>query len=389
MPLPQPAPLPQADGLRALIVLEGADDYESQRKAARGFEDRCAGPDGGDARACYHFEGMMRTGGARRDRPLPPRAVVLDRECQGGDHRSCFQLGLLLDDDGGMPRDGARAFALFEQACEAGYRYACFRSAIYYRVSVPSQRPDAAERVVERLGRACKAGFARPCTMLAEALRDQGGDGKLAADAAGLGCARGDLAGCRQLAVAALPTRPFACDQCEGESDMHGGCLDCRLWADYERLCCDSCPDRDTSAACADIELTKRHPKVSREVEPAAVATAERQIRALLNPWLQRLGESCKAGHGQACFDLGLLAADARFPTHNAAIAKAAVGRSCELYYASGCARLAEQLAASDPERAAALRKRAIRLLDEACQGGHGSSCWGRARLERDGRESH
>jgi len=73
--------------------------------------------------------------------------------CRAKDPTACFILGMYLDDDGGLPIDGKRAFELFTAACKAGFAPACLRESIFYRVSVPSSEPDthdAAKRGDER-----------------------------------------------------------------------------------------------------------------------------------------------------------------------------------------------------------------------------------------------
>jgi TPR repeat protein len=373
-PVEAPEPTEPLDPLAEAIALELRHTVASRRKAFERYEALCREA---NARACYHFEQAERTTGMKGT-PRPAHTDELERMCDAGDMAVCYELALTLDDDGGLPKDAERAFELSRRACDGGYVFACSRVATFYLVSVPSQEPGAGTIALRHAWRACEAGLGDACHLATLV------DGKHRRPAGvpnrdelyELACRRGSLSSCKYLSEQAEPTRPFACDQCGDVVDMR--CSDCEMTTLIEKHCCDTCPERMTSAACADIDLVKTYPRTSTPMAAGVLAAARERQRKLLEPVVAWLTPSCKTGHIGACFDLALLLRNSKSPLHDAKRSLELLTRSCESESASACDKLADDLnAAGDSDASARMRARAKMLHGRACKQGHGGACWG------------
>jgi len=410
----------RSDAVREGLALE-AGPHPDRAAAKDRYEDACLA---GDPAGCYHFGRHERTRRIR-DAAAHARATApLGEACDRGDLRACHRLGLLLDDDSGMPLDGRGAFDAFETACDGGHAPSCGRLATLYRVGPPSSDPGASAKALDLYGRACDAGFPGPCRAAAVMLGDDPARAKALEERA---CRLGDTGACTGLARAAWPEVPFACDRCpEGQavgdplparvggplersgrmaaSEARGGecpgtcapgegrggalplvtddrCVECRIAACRREHCCETCPGRDTVACCADVDLpVADHPLVTPKPDPAAVARAEAEARRVVAPLLPILREGCDAGVGRACADLGrVLSAD--LSGEGLARARAAFRRACDLRDAHGCDGLAESLetgAGGPPDGIVArvVRVRAKALHRKACDDGYTGHCW-------------
>lgn len=287
----------------------------------------------GDAGACYRLECLATV----RIPDAAARAAAtapLEEGCAKKDPAACFALAMYLDDDGGMPIDGQRAFELVKAACAAGFAPACVREAVFYMVSVPSREPGAPARVTTLLRAACEAGLPQACHDFARFGGLGGGvapDADIAAEALAKACAGGSFAACRRQAAAALPERPFACDQCapDAASGRDDRCVSCEIAACRAAHCCPTCPDRTTFACCAE-ELGTRspYPLTTPPADATREAMAREVARMLLVPSVVRLEELCEGGFAPACRDLAGLYGDETLPFRDAQKAAACAARA-------------------------------------------------------------
>lgn len=267
-----------------------------------------------DPDACYRL-GALGTVRIQDATARSKATAAFEAACDGGDAAACFALGMHLDDDGGLPVDGKRAFELFGQACDAGFAPACSRVSVFYRVSVPSGEPDAPKTASALLRKACDAGFPEACHDLAQA----GVVGGAVAPSEGeiprlleRGCALGSFNACLGLKERLLPAPPFACDQCEPNPVERGDawCIDCELAICRQEHCCPTCAVRDSYACCGEeFDAPLPHPLKTPIPDPAAVAKGTAAVRALLSPWVPRLKAVCAVGVPAACRDLEQLRA--------------------------------------------------------------------------------
>jgi hypothetical protein len=132
-----------------------------------------------------------------------------DEACEGGDAWSCTRVAARLERGDGVPRDEARAAALYEKACDAADPLACANLGRLHRLGRGGLPKDLA-RARLLFEKACNvdrdAGAsdgARGCALLGEAYRD-GAGGVSRDDRRALGlfqdaCGRGDPTGCKDL----------------------------------------------------------------------------------------------------------------------------------------------------------------------------------------------
>ena len=176
--------------------MEAAQQDGREADARDAFERACLA---GHAAGCYHFEGLIKTRKLHAPDDFKTASSPLEGRCLRGDPRACFDLALLLDDDGGRPIDGRRALVLYNAACDGGYDYACTR--------VGSSHPDAPQRAHAAFLEACDAGYGDPCLQAARVLAAtpslEAPPGEVERLEA-LGCARGSVPACRDRALALL-----------------------------------------------------------------------------------------------------------------------------------------------------------------------------------------
>ncbi len=182
--------------------------------------------DGGDVEACAAVGWSLAVGvGTRADRAAGK--ALLDGTCQRGHAPACVMLGELM----GRGPDAAKAFALFERACEAGEASGCAARA-RARVLGVGTSPDiqAGRRELEAL---CRTRVEAACVALATTLVEpppgERADGARAAKLFERACGAGSAPACAELGalrlagiggkaddVAAITLLERACDHGSG-----------------------------------------------------------------------------------------------------------------------------------------------------------------------------
>lgn len=127
------------------------------------------GCEGGDPRACYDL------GNFRINQPMPdlPGArMAYSKACNVHHYEACHQLGMMVRDARGGPRDPKRAVELLGTACEGGILQACADVGVLYYDGVGT-KPDPARAVV-LFNPACQAEqpIALACARLGRAWAD-------------------------------------------------------------------------------------------------------------------------------------------------------------------------------------------------------------------------
>jgi hypothetical protein len=80
--------------------------------------------DAGQTDACYRL-GLLLARGDEVPRDAARAAALFDKVCTAGTRRACVDLALAYERGEGVPRDAARAAAMLAEACAAGEPYAC------------------------------------------------------------------------------------------------------------------------------------------------------------------------------------------------------------------------------------------------------------------------
>ncbi len=300
----------------ALVFIAAATPMTEPLDEAGALWARCAKA---DPDACYRLS-ALRTVRIADPAVRAAKTANYEAACAQKDPAACFALGMILDDDGGLPVDGKRAFEVFGRACDAGFAPACVRVSIFYRVSVPASEPDAPQRASALLRRACDAGLPEACHDLARAGVVGGAvpvDDATAATLLERGCALGSFNACLRMAEALLPEPPFACDQCQPDAVARGDdrCIDCELAVCRKEHCCATCDGRRSYACCGEeFDVPLPYPLTTPVQDPKQVARARAQAVALLAPAVRRLTALCDGGFTPACRDLAELFGAPRLP---------------------------------------------------------------------------
>jgi len=300
-----------------LAILTAAPPHGDPLSQAGALWESCAKE---DADACYRLA-CLETVRITDDARLASATATFEAGCAAKDMAACFALGMYLDDDGGLPIDGKRAFELFTAACDSGFAPACLRASILYRVSVPSSEPDAPQRASALLLKACDAGLPEACHDLAQAGVVGAAipvDDATAAKLLDRGCAQGSFQACRRIAERLLPEPPFACDQCTRPDAIERGdepCIACEIAACRKVNCCPTCEGRLRFMCCAEeFDAPLPYPLKTAVMEPKEAARARAKALAVLTPAVKRLDALCDDGLVTACRDLGDLFSDRRLP---------------------------------------------------------------------------
>jgi len=298
------------------LAIAAAPPQAQQLAQAGELWARCAEK---DPDACYML-GSLRTVRIADPEERARATKDLERDCAAESAAACFALGMYLDDDGGLPIDGERAFGLFEAACDADFPPACQRASIFYRVSVPSFQPGAKEIASALLKKACDAGLPDACVDLAEAGRVGGAvpvDEATASKLFERACALGSFRGCVAIAERILPEPDFACDQCEPNAVERGDarCIECELAQCRREHCCPTCEGRKTYACCCEeFDAPLPYPLTTAVVSEEITARRHKEARRVLSPAVERLAALCGGGFVHACRDLSWLCSNARLP---------------------------------------------------------------------------
>ncbi|MFT3772100.1 MAG: serine/threonine-protein kinase [Minicystis sp.] len=125
-----------------------------------------------------------------------------DEACEAGDSQTCTAIAARAERGDGLPRDLARAAALYRKACDGDDPAGCAGLGRLVRAGSGGLDRDPA-RAVALFRRACDGGVARGCALLGEAYRDAvGGVARDLVRAVALfqsACDRGDLLSCNDL----------------------------------------------------------------------------------------------------------------------------------------------------------------------------------------------
>jgi TPR repeat protein len=124
-------------------------------------------------------------------------AQSCQKACGAGDQTGCVQLGKLLQDGKGVPKDPARAHNLFVVACQKGEARGCLEAGmdLFDGTGVAKNAPAAAAQVVK----SCELGYAMGCFMVGQQAEEGNGVPKNRAAALSAyqkGCDMGAPAGC-------------------------------------------------------------------------------------------------------------------------------------------------------------------------------------------------
>jgi hypothetical protein len=101
-------------------------------------------------------------------------AALYQRGCDGkglgdgADALGCFNLGLLYAQGAGVPKDVARAAALYKQSCDGQNALGCFNLGLMYQEGVGVLNKDAT-LAASFLGIACDGGVTQACELFAAA----------------------------------------------------------------------------------------------------------------------------------------------------------------------------------------------------------------------------
>ncbi len=119
--------------------------------------------DGGDARSCNEL-GIRAAHGIGVTKDLHAAASLFKKACEGKEATACNELGLLHDYGLGMPKDPAGAAALYEQACDGGEANGCNNLGIMYANGTGMMKDPG--RAVILMDRACEGGMMKACRNL-------------------------------------------------------------------------------------------------------------------------------------------------------------------------------------------------------------------------------
>lgn len=137
-----------------------------------------------------------------------PDANAIGHACDGGDIRSCVQLGVLYSNGYGVPKDEQKASALFQKACDRGSTAACSNLGSFYAMGRGVPRNGAKAAALYQ--RACNAGEPAGCYGLGFAYEWGLGVPKDQTKADALyqrACSDGDAAGCSKNFVPSVAER--------------------------------------------------------------------------------------------------------------------------------------------------------------------------------------
>jgi TPR repeat protein len=123
------------------------------------------GCDGGDVRSCVNLGDMTLDGVGTKADPAAA-APLFDRGCTSGDAIGCARLGFLYRAGNGVAHDDARAAKLLRKACDGGQARACGELGLMTRDGAGLAADSNAATTLLRRG--CDGGDARSCTLVGE-----------------------------------------------------------------------------------------------------------------------------------------------------------------------------------------------------------------------------
>ncbi|MFW5738860.1 MAG: tetratricopeptide repeat protein [Myxococcota bacterium] len=165
-------------------------------QAARWLERGC---ELGVARACFNL-GVMHHQGAGVKLDLERAAALYEQACASGEPVACSDLGVMLREGQGGAVDHTRARELFERACTERIAAACYNLGLQHEEGRGG--PPDATRAATLYGRACDGGELRACNnlgLLHEEGIGVGADPTLAAQLYERACEGGLVSSCVNL----------------------------------------------------------------------------------------------------------------------------------------------------------------------------------------------
>ncbi len=254
------------------------------------------GCDGGDVRSCVNLGGMTFDGVGTKADPVAA-APLFQSGCDGGDAIGCARLGLSYRSGTGVTKDDARAAGLLRKGCDGGNPRACGELGSMMREGAGVAKDDAA--ATKLLARGCDGGDARSCVLAGE--QAEANNAILASIYFQRGCYGGDFKESAR-ACAGLG-RVFQAGPMANDQRAHDA---------YQWAC-----DKMNALGCAVL-------KVSWGDQRPVFSDMADQIR---------MQGVCDGGNARACATVGVL----QVATGNV-MGKSTLERSCSMGDAWGCA---------------------------------------------------
>ncbi|MEN9800775.1 MAG: hypothetical protein RL653_4472 [Pseudomonadota bacterium] len=330
----------------------------------------------GLAAACVELGKLHEDGtGVPRDEA---RAVALyGQACNAGSARGCDRLGVMLSEGKGCTKDATGAAALFRKSCDAGSAAGCARLGTAVRRGEGTAKDEA--RGLALLDKACEAGDPRACSQFAFALDDARNPARDAARAALLFekvCSAAGHVACARLGAMYLNGDGVSKDEATAAGYLEKGCDggdgdacyglgslhargagvqkdDARAAVLFEKAC-----GVGISGACNAFGISLQEGRGVRRDDGRAAALYKK---------------ACDTGEPAGCYNLGLLLAVGRGVAMDQAGAAMRFDQACNAGMVLACNRMGEVLeygtgVAQDETRAAA-------LYEKACNGGRLEAC--------------
>lgn len=178
----------------ALLASGGGGLSKDEAKARELLGKGC---DGGDVKSCTNL-GLLLAGGRGGAKDAAGASKRFDKACSDGDAIACGMIGVAYSTGEGVSKDEAKAFGLLQRACEGGHHTSC-GSAGMMLLEGRGATKDAAKGV-DFVKRACDGGLASSCVSLGELFdgsrRDVAPNSVLAKIAFERACFRGEVRGC-------------------------------------------------------------------------------------------------------------------------------------------------------------------------------------------------
>jgi TPR repeat protein len=268
----------------------GAIFHDRTREYAKAMTALKKGCDGGDARSCTNLGQMVARGVGTKADPAAAMALF-ENGCNQGDAMGCALLGDGYRNGAGVSRDDARAAALYRKACDGGNASSCGLLGLMMRSGQGVARDDATGKKL--LSRACDGNDARACAAVGEDAEDN--NPIFASIVYQRGCFSPDL---KESAKACVGL---------GRVLQTGPAVDTRrAKSAYEMAC-----NKMNPLGCASLKLAFGDPR------PVVPDVGEQNA----------LMSTCNAGNARACASLGIL----QVASGNAALGKMTLQRACSM----------------------------------------------------------
>ena len=297
---------------------EPADQADCQKQCDKGHAGSCG------ALGAY-FEG--------RTHEYDKALAALKKGCDGGDARSCVNLGGMTLEGIGTKADPVAAAPLFDSGCNSGDAIGCGRLGAAYHTGTGVTRDDT--KAAGLLRKACDGGQAHACGELGAMMRDGTGVPKDETAALGLlkrGCYGGDARSCN-----------VAGEQMEARDAISASIF-------YQRGCFES-DFKESGRSCAGLgRVLQAGPMADAQRSRSAFEWACNKMNSLgcavmkvawgnSQPVFPDVGEEirlervCNGGDARACSTLGVLQVAEGNP-----MGKMTLDRACSMNDAWGCA---------------------------------------------------